>query len=180
MLGRLGDVPCPTNPPPPPGTVIWTLPVSHDLEQWAIGILNDPTTFPMLSTAYAVVDGQPVVARVEHHTWIGRTGQTGVCIRGVTLYHPTVVPFVPASIHATVTQPAASIAPMNTGAVYAPAPAPTTAPAVRQGPSTLELLSLAIVAFTSAYGIAAAIFYREHHPELQHLQARRNPLRPLG
>jgi hypothetical protein len=179
MLGRLGDVPCPTNPPPPAGTVIWTQAVSHDLEQWAIGILNDPTTFPMLSTAYAVVDGQPVVARVEHHTWIGRTGQKGVCIRGVTLYHPTAVPFIPASIQAKVLQTSAT-GPVGIAPAYPVAPASAAVPAlastdgsaaVRPGPSTLELLGFAIVAFTSAYGIAAAIFYNEQHP---------HPMRPLG
>jgi len=159
--GTVGDVPCPSNPPPPPGTVIWTQPVSHNLEQWAIGILHDPATFPMLATAYAVVDGHPVVARVEHHTWIGRTGQKGVCIRGITLYHPTAVPFIPASIQAKVIGVAGS----RVGAI-APAALPASGAAVdgSRGPSTLELLGFAILAFTSSYGIASAIFHREHGP----------------
>jgi len=156
----LGDVPCPSNPPPPPGTVIWTQPVSHDLEQWAIGILHDPTTFPMLSTAYAVVDGQPVVARVEHHTWIGRTGQKGVCIRGITLYHPTAVPFIPSTINATVTPSSATSSPVAPRvAAAAAAPAPTGGGMA--GPTFLELMGFGILAFTSAYGIAAAIFKGE-------------------
>lgn len=173
-LGQVGDVPCPSNPPPPAGTVIWTQAVSPALEQWAIGILNDPTTFPMLSTAYAVVGGQPVVARVEHHTWIGRTGQKGVCIRGITLYHPTAVPFVPASIQARVVQPGggavSAIAPVRP--MLAAAPLDTSGVVPRSGPSTLELFGFAILAFTSAYGIAAAIFHKDHPPP--------HPVRPYG
>jgi hypothetical protein len=142
----LGDVPCPTNPPPPPGTIIWTQAVSKNLESWAVGVLNNPTDFPMLAVAYAVVDGVPVVGRVEHHTWIGKTGQKGVCIRGITLYHPTAVPFVPVDI------------PSPTAVGIAPRGAQTTG---ASGAELIGLLGFAIVAFTSAYGIAAAIL---HHP----------------
>ena len=164
--GTVGDVPCPSNPPPPAGTVIWTLPVSKNLENWAIGVLNNPTDFPMLSLAYAVVDGQPVVARVEHHTWIGKTGQKGVCIRGVTLYHPTAVPFIPDTVGARTYQPAVPVAAMygSPASVAAAAPA-----AAMNGPKLIEIVSFAIVAFTSAYGISAAIFKREReHGESPH------------
>ena len=141
----LGDVPCPTNPPPPPGTAIWTQPVSKNLESWAIGVLNNPRDFPMLAVAYAVVDGVPVVARVEHHTWIGKTGQKGVCIRGVTLYHPTTSPFVPAEIPNAM----------------AGLGAPPAAPHAVSSNELLGILGFAIVAFTSAFGLAEAILYWE-------------------
>lgn len=82
---QIGQLPCPANPPPPAGFSAWSGPVSSALTNWATHVLN---TYPMGTFIQDLVGGQLVAARVEWHTWVGATGQTGVCIKGVTLFQP--------------------------------------------------------------------------------------------
>lgn len=81
----IGQLPCPTNPPPPDGFAIWTGSVSPAVSAWSKHVL---ITYPMGTFVQDIVDGQLVAARVEWHTWRGATGETGICIKGVTLFQP--------------------------------------------------------------------------------------------
>lgn len=80
-----GALPCPTNPGPPAGFAIWTKHVTPGLSAFATRVLN---TYPMGTFVQDIVDGQLAAARVEWHTWRGATGETGICIKGVTLFQP--------------------------------------------------------------------------------------------
>jgi hypothetical protein len=79
----IGALPCPTNPPPPPGMVYWTnqAAVTQDISAWAVQQLN---TQPMGTIVEDLVDGTPVAGRIEWHTVQGATGLTG-CFKGFSL-----------------------------------------------------------------------------------------------
>jgi hypothetical protein len=74
------------NPPIPAG---WQLlqqsQVTSEMTAWAVMILNDPTDYPMFSTATMTFGGLTIMARVE---WHPPDFQNGVIHRGVTLYEP--------------------------------------------------------------------------------------------
>ena len=57
------------------------------MTDWAKSILNDSATYPMFSETHAIIDGTPVIAQVQHHTTRGATGETGLCIRGISIFH---------------------------------------------------------------------------------------------
>jgi hypothetical protein len=77
--------PCPPAPAPPAGFKYWpnNQPVPAAVSAWASHVLN---TYPLGVVVQDVVNGQPVTARTEYHTWVGKTGETGVCIKGVSLF----------------------------------------------------------------------------------------------
>lgn len=87
LYGFLGQVPCPGNPPAPAGSNPWAGAVPADVTTWAKDILGDETTYPMFSETRAIIGGLPVVAQVQHHTTRGATGETGLCIRGISIFH---------------------------------------------------------------------------------------------
>lgn len=74
------------NPPVPSG---WKLMAQADVTQamtnWAVMILNDPTTYPMFSTTTQTFGSLEVLARVE---WHPPDFQNEAVHRGVTLYEP--------------------------------------------------------------------------------------------
>jgi hypothetical protein len=74
------------NPPVPAG---WQLmpqsAVTPAMTTWAVAILQDPTTYPMFSTAMQTFGSLNVLARVE---WHPPDFQNSVIHRGVTLYEP--------------------------------------------------------------------------------------------
>lgn len=41
----------------------------------------------MFAEVHAILDSLPVVAQVQHHTTRGATGETGLCIRGISIFH---------------------------------------------------------------------------------------------
>jgi len=100
---RIGQLPCPSNPPPPEGWAYWTGAVSAALTAFASEIENDAARFPLGSFVQAVRGDQRVAARVEWHTFKGRTGEQG-CFRGTSLFH-RVAPVLaaPAATAATTT-----------------------------------------------------------------------------
>ena len=76
----------PPNPPPLPGTRVWTKPVSPEMTKWAQSILFDPNGHPMGSVDRRSFPPD-VVARVEWHDWTYRNGvKVYGTFRGVTLY----------------------------------------------------------------------------------------------
>jgi hypothetical protein len=75
------------NPPVPSGWML--LPqseVTSDMTAWAVSILNDPTDYPLFSTALRTFGTQLVMARAE---WHPPDEQNAAVHRGVTLYVPT-------------------------------------------------------------------------------------------
>ncbi len=78
---------------------------------------------------------------MQHHTLQGATGRTG-CFRGVSIFRATGAPVV-----FVAPGPAGQ---MVTG-VYAHDPAP------QSGPGILELMSFAILAFSTGFGVTWAI-----------------------
>ncbi len=75
------------NPPIPAG---WKLMPQgerslSDMTTWAVMILNDPTDYPLFSTAMMTFGTLNVLARVE---WHAPDFQNSVVHRGVTLYEP--------------------------------------------------------------------------------------------
>jgi len=78
-----GTFPCPSNPAPPAGWAYWTGPVSAAMTQFAVGVL---THYPIGSIVQDIVEGAVAMARVEWHTARGATGETGICIHGVSLF----------------------------------------------------------------------------------------------
>jgi hypothetical protein len=75
------------NPPIPAGYQLMPqADVTAAMTSWAVSILNDPTDYPMLSTATQTFGTLTVLARVE---WHPPDFQNGVVHRGVTLYEPT-------------------------------------------------------------------------------------------
>jgi hypothetical protein len=74
------------NPPIPAGYhPMMQADVTQAMTDWAVMILNDPTDYPMFSTAMMTFGTQPVLARVE---WHPPDFQNPVVHRGVTLYEP--------------------------------------------------------------------------------------------
>jgi archaellum component FlaG (FlaF/FlaG flagellin family) len=59
--------------------------VTAAMTSWAVSILNDPTDYPMFSTATQTFGTLTVLARVE---WHPPDFQNSVVHRGVTLYEP--------------------------------------------------------------------------------------------
>jgi hypothetical protein len=88
---QVGDLPCPSNPPPPVGWVYWTGPVPPAPGKLAVEMLHDPAQYPMGCFVQALLDGQLVGARVEWHDLQGATGKKG-CFRGVNLMKPHLIP----------------------------------------------------------------------------------------
>lgn len=84
---RAGDLPCPTNPPPPVGWAYWKGDVSSAISAFAVKVQSDPRAFPIGSFVQASIGGVLVAARVEWHNYQGRTGKTG-CFQGTSLFHP--------------------------------------------------------------------------------------------
>jgi hypothetical protein len=82
------DAPCPNNPPPRAGYVIWKGAVPPALVQWAMALRDNIKDWPYGQEWTMRWHGQDVLARKDHHTWTYRGGQllTGLCIPGVTLY----------------------------------------------------------------------------------------------
>lgn len=74
------------NPPTPVGYVLMQQSqVTAAMTTWAVMILNDPSMYPLFSTATMTFGGQFVLARVE---WHPPDFQNSVIHRGVTLYVP--------------------------------------------------------------------------------------------
>jgi hypothetical protein len=74
------------NPPTPPGyKLMMQSEVTADMTSWTVSILEDPTTYPMFSTATMTFGTLTVLARVE---WHPPDFQNGTVHRGVTLYEP--------------------------------------------------------------------------------------------
>jgi lysozyme len=71
----------------PPGTVLWTKPVSPSMTAWATSLLNSPSAYPMFSTAIRRFGSDHLLARVEWHAWTYRNGiKVAGQFRGITLY----------------------------------------------------------------------------------------------
>jgi hypothetical protein len=83
----VGQLPCPTNPPPPVGWSYWKGRVSSALVAFASSVEFAPAEFAMGSFVQSLIDGQLVAARVEWHDFQGATGKRG-CFRGTSLFHP--------------------------------------------------------------------------------------------
>jgi hypothetical protein len=74
------------NPPTPAGyKPMMQSEVTPAMTNWAVVILDDPTTYPMFSTTMMTFGPTMVLARVE---WHPPDFQNGVVHRGVTLYEP--------------------------------------------------------------------------------------------
>lgn len=121
---------CPSNPAPPFGTIHWMSPTSS-VQAWARGALA--SNVPLFSTAYGVVDGAHVTARVEYQMVGGR------CVRGITYYRPL-----------------DAIAPVRTEITTTVAPDPSSSAS-----STLALGGFAFVAFSTAFGLMWAFIRGE-------------------
>jgi hypothetical protein len=84
-----GDVKAPSvadNPPTPVGyKPMMQSEVTAEMTAWAVTILQDPTDYPMFSTATKTFGALTVLVRVE---WHPPDFQNGVVHRGVTLYEP--------------------------------------------------------------------------------------------
>lgn len=83
---RIGELPCPANPPPPDG---WEyVKANHKNPKGALDLcvkmLYDPAHYPMGAFVQAHINGELVGARVEWHKEQGATGKRG-CFRGVNL-----------------------------------------------------------------------------------------------
>jgi hypothetical protein len=74
------------NPPVPAGWVLMQQSaVTPAMTTWAVAILQNPTTYPMFSTAMQTFGTLDVLARVE---WHPPDFQNSTVHRGVTLYQP--------------------------------------------------------------------------------------------
>ncbi len=74
------------NPPFPPGYKLMAqADVTPAMTTWAVAILNDPTDYPMFSTAMMMFGTLNVLAQVE---WHPPDFQNSVVHRGVTLFEP--------------------------------------------------------------------------------------------
>ena len=87
---------CPSNPPPPPGYVVWKGPVPQELTQWAISLRDRISQFPYGQQWSMVWGGTSVLARKDFHTWTNRRNPDGttslvtdICLAGITLYRPS-------------------------------------------------------------------------------------------
>ena len=94
VAGFALGAPCPSNPPPPAGYVVWRGPVPPELTQWAI-VLRDQLRppYPFTKTWTMGWGGETVIARIDRHSWTYRRSPDGtaklligLCIPGVTLY----------------------------------------------------------------------------------------------
>ncbi len=75
----------PYNPLPPDGArYMKQAEVTPAMTAWASEVLNNPGRYPMHVTATRSFGGVVVMARVEHHTYQGKTGKRGM-FRGVSL-----------------------------------------------------------------------------------------------
>jgi hypothetical protein len=135
LYGSLGQVACPGNPPPPAGSSPWTGVVPADVTDWAKDILADEATYPMFAESHAVIGGLPVVAQVQHHTVRGATGETGLCIRGISVFHDS----------------AGALA-----SVESPQPKVSAWAAQSPGVRTIELVFLGVAVVGTAFAIANA------------------------
>jgi hypothetical protein len=82
-----GQLPAPKNPAPPVGFGYWQGNVTPGQQAFCSKVEGDPEQFPMGSFVQALIDGKLVGARVEWHTFQGKTGATG-CFRGTNLLRP--------------------------------------------------------------------------------------------
>jgi hypothetical protein len=101
---RIGQLPCPSNPPAPDGWAYWTGAVPAALTAFASEVENDDARFPLGCFVQAVRADQRVAARVEWHNFKGRTGEHG-CFRGTSLFRRAapVLPALPATAAAGTT-----------------------------------------------------------------------------
>ena len=81
---QIGELPCPTNPPPPAGYQYFRRAVTPELTEFATRVLRDAANYPIGSFVQTAIGGEPVAARVEWHPEQGATGRRG-CFRGVSL-----------------------------------------------------------------------------------------------
>jgi hypothetical protein len=116
----------------------WVGAVPSDVTAWAKSILADEVKYPMFSETRAVIDGVPMVAQVQHHTMRASTGETGLCIRGVSVFR---------DVPATTVNSAMMLSPDAFSGWNA------QSSSIR----TIELVFLAFVALGSAYTIANAL-----------------------
>jgi hypothetical protein len=144
-------VPCPANPPAPAGSTPWLGAVPPDVTAWATTILNDAATYPMFAEPRAIIDGVPVVAQVQHHTTRGATGQTGLCIRGISVFHDVAA----ATASTNVAAMAAGGGPAGDGGLTTRVA--TGFMAQSGGVRTIELVALAVVTVGTVFAIASAI-----------------------
>jgi hypothetical protein len=74
------------NPPIPTGYMLMAqADVTAAMTTWAVAILDDPTTYPLFSTAKMTFGSLEVLARVE---WHPPDFNNSAVHRGVTLYEP--------------------------------------------------------------------------------------------
>jgi len=119
---------------------------------WATSILNDSTTYPMFAEVHAVVDGLPVVAQVQHHTTRGATGETGLCIRGISVFNDAAAATASTNADALAADGAAS-SPSDGWTTSVTRSFAAQAPAIR----TIELVFLAFVVLGTAYTLANSL-----------------------
>ncbi|RYZ09223.1 MAG: hypothetical protein EOO73_05540 [Myxococcales bacterium] len=83
---RIGELPCPPNPPPPDGWRYWKPKeaVPAILGTLAVKMRDDAQRYPMGAFTQVMHAGELVAARVEWHDMRGRDGAKG-CFRGVNL-----------------------------------------------------------------------------------------------
>lgn len=82
-----GQLPCPSNPPPPVGWVYWKGLLPPHASELASQVEFTPREYEMGSFVQAVVDGKLIAARVEWHDFQGASGRFG-CFRGTSLFRP--------------------------------------------------------------------------------------------
>lgn len=77
----------PENPPRPSGLRPMKNPVTKDITDWAVKLVNSPKEYPMGSQTTEYFGGRPLMGRIEWHTWTRKAGKlvTGI-YRGITVY----------------------------------------------------------------------------------------------
>ena len=82
------NVPCSGNPPPPAGMAYWGSSVTPAQQQWAVRALH---TYPTGTIVEDIVDGKPIAARVEWHSWTtdAQGNHISGCYKGVSLLRYT-------------------------------------------------------------------------------------------
>ncbi len=80
--------PCSGNPPPPAGMAYWGSTVTPAQQLWAVHTLH---TYPTGTIVEDLVEGQPIAARVEWHTWTtdAEGNHISGCYKGVSLMRYT-------------------------------------------------------------------------------------------
>lgn len=83
---RVGQLPCPSNPPPPDGWRYWRghEAIPRELGELANTVLHDSKQYPMGAFIQTFHEGELVGARVEWHDLQGASNTKG-CFRGVNL-----------------------------------------------------------------------------------------------